>query len=406
VIANPEVEANLLAAQSVTSPAGLARLRELLQQVDWRKLIQFAQLHGTTQLLARRLETLNVRPEGEPAAVLSSLVLRNSTRAFIHYRETRRVLNALTSAGITALAYKGVVLSLQLYGRVNVRISSDIDILVAQRDVARALEVLAGLGYSRSGHTTVSDDVRFECSYEIALENAQTRCTVELQWRVAPKFASCGFDSATEALQPAALQSDPNVMTLADEDLILALAHHGLAHCWDSLKWVADIESFLRRTDVNWAAVAARAKKARSTDVLMTAASVAKHLFGVDIPEALGTPSRRAMAAARRLTRFVVAQHRVGDLESFWIQLTLRETLKDRLQFVRYVCTPKPRDLSEKPFWALPRVLQPMLRPLRLLIESHSGNKRMLCDAQKVTEWEGDHEPQRLDRAATPGMRP
>lgn len=61
--------------------------------------------------------------------------------------ETMECQAVLRQNGITSLAFKGVARQLQLYNRPDVRISSDIDLLVNPTDYPKACSVLAATGY-------------------------------------------------------------------------------------------------------------------------------------------------------------------------------------------------------------------------------------------------------------------
>jgi len=61
--------------------------------------------------------------------------------------ELLAILEALDGRGIEAIAHKGPTLSALAFGRAGVRDSVDLDLVVRERDVTAAEQVLRGRGY-------------------------------------------------------------------------------------------------------------------------------------------------------------------------------------------------------------------------------------------------------------------
>src|SRR5713226_8450206 len=142
----PEAEVNVFCARSANAASTFPwRPREL----DWKKVLEYAQLHGVLQFLAAALARAEIRPPGPWSGILVTQQQRNAVRAMVQHRECAAVLRALTEASIPVATFKGTSLSKLLYGRVTDRISSDVDILIRRADVHGAHEVMAQLGYVR-----------------------------------------------------------------------------------------------------------------------------------------------------------------------------------------------------------------------------------------------------------------
>ena len=384
----PEVEMNLLAAQRDPSAAVRGRVEELsASRPDWRKIVEFAQLHGTSQFLDALIDATRAPIDAQCATILKALVQRNSARAFVQYRESLRIAKALSARGIRAIPYKGTVLSVQLFGRANARISADIDILIAQSDFHGAVAVLAELGYARTGYA-VADQVFLDRWKDATFQNERIHTSVDLQWRAMAKDSTCGFATETSLLNTVPFSADRSIPTLADDSLFLILAHHGLSHRWESLKWIVDIDAFCRRSDVSWETIAARARESGSWNIVLLAVHLAVDLLHTPVPLPFTSPVTRVSNTVQRLAGLMRRAEQMSDLEAFWIPFKLRERWRDRIDFIRFVCLPKPRDIAEGRFLGLPAAFQPLLRPLRLLVESHKGHKRVVTDVQRVLEWD------------------
>src|SRR6202042_525320 len=73
---------------------------------------------------------------------------KNMARAIYLSHELTRILEIFESRGIQAIPYKGPVLAAQAYGDIALRQFHDLDIVLRQRDLPAAHEVMMGLGYT------------------------------------------------------------------------------------------------------------------------------------------------------------------------------------------------------------------------------------------------------------------
>jgi hypothetical protein len=97
-----------------------------------------------------------------------------------HELTTLALLEGLERAGFRALALKGSVLARELYGDVGVRTPGDIDILVAPADLAGAVEVVRGMGWSHQAVQARATPL--PTLHETLTHPSLPR--VELHWRV------------------------------------------------------------------------------------------------------------------------------------------------------------------------------------------------------------------------------
>src|SRR5216684_9312868 len=124
------------------------RLADLLRSADWARLLLLAEDHGVAGHLTASLRDLEeplVPPE-----IRQSLADRQRAQNFFTLRLTAelfRLMDRFTSEGIGALAVKGPVLAVQAYGDPAMRSYGDLDLLVRQRDIRRATELMIAAGY-------------------------------------------------------------------------------------------------------------------------------------------------------------------------------------------------------------------------------------------------------------------
>jgi hypothetical protein len=137
--------AALINGTSVPWAALAATPTELLEACDER---------GVTGLVHQSLR------EGTghdwPKAVLSDIASQacaDAAQELLRRRETISTLDALASVGITPILLKGTALAYSVYPVPSFRPRADTDLLIPHGQVARARELMAGLGYVASANS-------------------------------------------------------------------------------------------------------------------------------------------------------------------------------------------------------------------------------------------------------------
>ena len=134
------------------------RIADLLRSADWARLLILAEAHGVSGHLAaglRDLEKNLVPPE-----IRQSLVDRQRAQIFLSMRLTAelfRILDLFTTEGIDALVIKGPALAARAYADSATRSYGDLDLLVRQRDIRRATELMCAAGFAPAVPLTAID---------------------------------------------------------------------------------------------------------------------------------------------------------------------------------------------------------------------------------------------------------
>src|ERR1700731_283387 len=118
------------------------------EPLDWDYLISEAAENSITPLIEKQL--CAVVPDALPPEFVTRLKVSaraNTVRCLFLTAELNKILALLESHGIQSIAYKGPVTAQQAYGDITVREFEDLDIILRQRDLARAHEIMLGLGY-------------------------------------------------------------------------------------------------------------------------------------------------------------------------------------------------------------------------------------------------------------------
>ena len=195
---------------------------------DWPMLLQQAVLHGVAAFLYPTLagaetplpEAVRSRWRQHALAAAADTVLREA--------QTRELLYTLAEAHICVVPLKGIWLAEHIYAEPDQRTMSDIDILVPPADLARARDVLAGLGYTPHGITA---SLTSDCE-QVFICTRHAR-PLELHWQVGmadlPPLHRPEISGLWQRLAQETLLDAP-IRALCPEEHLVLLAYHILHH--------------------------------------------------------------------------------------------------------------------------------------------------------------------------------
>ncbi|MEO6526556.1 MAG: nucleotidyltransferase family protein [Gemmatimonadaceae bacterium] len=289
----PEWALSLACARHAAGIASAQHVAEAaLDVADWPRALHVARAQGLGALLSRAL-----RDAGAPLAtqaVAADAVAVSGARTLGQIRLLTDILAALEEAGVSALPYKGPVLSLQLYGDASLRSSVDLDVVVPRASYAAARKALVGRGLTpRAGHSARQERTLFRWLGHASFGHG-TESFVELHWRFAPlQFPFALTPELALARAHRVRLGGRMVSAMSTEDLIVTLAMHAGRHLYERLEWLAGITRLLVAHGDDAASLLAHAHRLRARRTLLVTADVAMRVL--DAP--LGATWQRALDA-------------------------------------------------------------------------------------------------------------
>ncbi len=358
--------------------AGLTDASEVLDAAtavdDWVDAERRASAHGLVPWLARALSQGDGAENESHAAILAA-ANASAGHTLAQVRRLGDVVGSLADVGVTALAYKGPVLSLQLYGDLALRQSVDLDLVVPfdTYDAARAALVRHGLP-PRWGHSARQERTLFAWLGHAPFGHGDE--FVELHWRFADRrfpFALRAEDVLRRARQIRV--AGRTLPLMAADDLLAVLSMHASRHLFERLEWASGVTRLLVAARLEPAGLMARARELRARRMLAVSVHVAARLLDFPLDDAW----RRALAddpgaefLAERMVRELEA-HELRDVPwpegAALVRLygELVDTRMDRARlFVHAALAPTSKDQEAV---ALPDALVALhrvIRPVRL----------------------------------------
>jgi Uncharacterised nucleotidyltransferase len=213
---------------------------------------------------------------------------------------------------------------------------------------------------------------RFQCEYQFARERDDM--VVEPHWELSQRPLAIDVDYAgmLDRAQVVTL-CGRTVLSLAPEDLLVALCVHGSKHHWGRLAWVRDIAGVLHAFgEIDLERVLARARAGGYERLMLLSLAVANRYAATTLPAAVfrRIEEERPLVILlgeidRRLFGPAVSEPRNDRIDRFRLQL--RERWSDRARYViRTVFSPRRHHLEVV---HLPRSLCWGYYPLKLGID-------------------------------------
>lgn len=362
------------ARRHMTGSAG-ERIREISAgHIDWEYLLRAAAENGVLPLLSLHLaEIIAGVFSSEQFEELKLAARAAGLRSLQLSAELVRVVEALSSEKIAAWPYKGPVIAMQAYGDLALRTFEDLDLVVTQRDMRRAHEVLSALKYQPRFPWVPDESAPIPSEY--SYYDAERRIIVELHteltlrhFPVVPDLAKMAESSVNVSIGGHA------VRTFGPEDTLVLLCVHGSKDFWERISWVTDVSEFVQRNqDLDWERVFARAKETRAIRMVLLGLALAEKLLDASLPDAVRLRVDADGAAIALTTQ--IAKRLLAREVPVW---RAREAFRFRRKLVpgaipswryglRLATAPAEEDWR---MLRLPRALSPLyavLRPLRLL---------------------------------------
>ena len=343
---------------------------------DWDAFLALAEAHRIGPLSHAVLTGTGAAMPPAAEQALTQVRKRHTILNLTRAAELLQVLEAFRTENIAAMPFKGVALSAQLYGDYTLRAAGDLDLLIRWNDLQKATEIILARGYRLTTPLLPDGLPAAKGLYEYKFARHSDGLVLELHWRlefVYPRWShSIGLDwigSNRHTLQCAGGEFPaPDA-----EETLLLLCMHGTKHQWSRLNWVCDVAQLVRRSNLDWDRMKAKAQNAGLRKSVALGLMLAESLSGVTNPagtiRALDSfPSVRTIATS--LDREIQAD--TENIFRNFIQYYARVLdTPDLLRFVfsKEMLRPTSRD---EEFFPLPpslRWMHVLIRPFRLLMD-------------------------------------
>jgi hypothetical protein len=383
----PERRLLICCARTRVEPGIAGKIRELAAApLDWDFVVLAAAENSILPLVARQLAATaaDVAPSDQLDR-LKNGARANAVRCLVLTAELIKIMDLFRSQGIQAIPYKGPLLAAEAYGDVTLREFEDLDIVLRQRDIPKANEIIQSIGYEPKfpwilASGAASPVVPGEYNYRDVARRLMVELHTELTLRHFPVRPD--LDDLARRVAPVTL-SGHEIATFGAEDMLPILCIHGSKDFWERISWIADISEFIQsHPRLDWDQVFRRADALRAGRMLRVGLALAEKLLAAPLPDEVQARVRRD-SVAEAVAREVAQRHLLRE----WPELPAAARFRFRRRMVagmfsgwryslRLATLPAEEDGA---MMRLPRPLASLyalLRPLRLLRKYGSSGGR------------------------------
>jgi len=275
-----------------------------MTKADWQRIIGEAYGHGVVPFLWYTLRTALVRPQLPPGIqeVLRANYYIEAAHFMRRQHGLKEVLRMLASAGVPVVLLKGAAIAYSAYPNPLLRTMGDVDLWIPQTQLVPARKVLQSIGYTifspedyrpQGLQDTLGGETKMMCDLRGA-------GLVELHWKIYPgewlRHTTC-IDEAKIWARCVPIKG-MNIRRMAVEDLVLhASVHLAVNHQMSDgvMRTMIDIALARRAWDLDWTALAQRAKEWKVATAVWLVLSLVSEYFGdleAQLPLQMLAPSR------------------------------------------------------------------------------------------------------------------
>ncbi|MFZ4522035.1 MAG: nucleotidyltransferase domain-containing protein [Bacteroidales bacterium] len=264
-------------------------LKEYLSgpSIDWQEFIALVARHRIFPMVHQVFKNCRVEVPVEVQLEIENQAAKGLKRVMNLAGELEALHQLFDVNKIEFISLKGPLMIWQLYGDYACRQTRDLDILVEEINIDKAILVLSHAGYhlidKYFGLHPEKRALYLKRENHVRLRHPHKMIFVELHWTVSKYFTTIKtatlFDHQTQVNV-----HGRNFNTLPPDDYFIVLATHGIYHRFELLLWLYDIGHMIRMPAINMKELPARAEKFNCTTAVNVSLALAESLFNLSEP--------------------------------------------------------------------------------------------------------------------------
>lgn len=146
---NPEIALIVLCCRVFLKTADIAILQSYISEnsINWARVYELSRVHRIRPVIFNILFQVKDQVDGKTFQLFRSFCINFSSRIFSRKAECDRIIALLQQRGIYARQYKGPAFSKLIYKDVSMRESADLDMIIAEEDLAGVVDTMQKEGY-------------------------------------------------------------------------------------------------------------------------------------------------------------------------------------------------------------------------------------------------------------------
>lgn len=267
-------------------------LRRLFNQpLNWQEVFMSASRHGILPLLSNVIEEVDSKVV--PYSV--KRMIRNSCLTQISHSicldlELRKILEAFEEVKLPVMVLKGPVFAEKIYSDKNLRVYTDIDLLVNFDNFYLARDILAQMNYMPEPELPNCLSRSSGLEWTFRKSNSLRNLVIELHWMmIDPSLEISIDDFENNVWQNAKLDElvGTKALLMKPEDmLIYACLHLSVQHNFSKLVWFRDLFELTRQFPaLDWDYIITIVQKLKISTQIYYSLYFAQRIVNCDIPD-------------------------------------------------------------------------------------------------------------------------
>ncbi|MFH1878103.1 MAG: nucleotidyltransferase family protein [Candidatus Omnitrophota bacterium] len=304
-------------------------------RLDWERIIRAADEYRVMPFLNRHLQIFGRKiPEQVKDALRnkSACVFSGNIKAL---EQINIVDSLLAGAGVEALFIKGAALMVDVYGENGLRGFSDIDILVKEKEYARAEKVLTAGGFKPSGNMDIARGYR---SQRVFLTGDGMCLDVHRKFvgRVLHnRFINISEEAVWGGKRALTPEKGAAFNTLSIYDTLLYhCVHLSMHHSFSGLMWYVDLNEFIGKYNgrINWEIMLEKTAEYRIKRPVYYALLFAKNIFDTCVPERVFS---ELATTRRKWDKWIFKKVKLGNNDTDYLtELAMFDRRGDAIKFI------------------------------------------------------------------------
>ena len=350
-------------------------LERLSEEVNWQLFLEYAIHHRVYPTLYRQLKNYKDQLK-VPTFIMQSLeqlYKENTFKMLQLSAEMNEIGKFFAERDIDILFLKGPTIAQDLFGDISLRTSKDLDILIPIEQLENVKCILKELGYEQ---TTFIESLFNEWKWrykDISFYHPQKQILIEVHWRLfyGPKKEP-SFEELWDRRKESTITQNPCYF-LGKEDLFYYLVIHGARHGWFRLRWLLDIQQFMKQP-LDWQILYKQFKNYKNIILCGQVIILGSELFEWNITDKMKPfLSKRSRKIANSALFFIERMYNLGgdptlpkNIKKYYRKYssTLNIFSQRILQIIGYFHP----SLADAHFLPLPRPFKSLYFPLRPMI--------------------------------------
>ena len=284
----------LLCARIDITPGDQEEIKRILgEKIDFELLLQKSYWHRISVLVARTLMLSYFRDliPAELQTKLKEIRYHNLARNIVLQDELTRILTLFKNENINAIVLKGAALLDSVYKDISLRPMGDLDILIEEKDLLRAEELVLQQGYQYRVSQQLQDETREDCRHLANLWHKEKNVMLEIHHHIVSPGDPYYFDiEGFRVRAQSTTISGSKAPIFSPVDMLLHLTINFLLdrrfQSVKALGQLCDISEIIKHygDKLDWDLLEKTAKEYRLTPSLHFVLYACEQLFGTPVP--------------------------------------------------------------------------------------------------------------------------